>query len=664
MTISWCTVVAYVFSPLVLAPPPAKPLWHRVLSGLQNVVIWLSWPGLAMCGVVVLSAVLVRRWPLPALGLLLGAAIAAARGPQGPQSIACFLNAPAGVAVGFIAATRRRQISVVAAVIALGVLARYGTNWHGDGFNSGSWPVVVVIAWLVGHSVRQHRLQAEALRAQAEAGAVTAERLRVTGELHDMVAHAIGVIAIQAGAGRRVISTEPAQARDALAAIEATSRQTLADVRRTLSALRRAGPGHGPRQAPPGRAPAPVAATPSPPLPRRMLVLPGVWMCAFWCAVTGYAIISALMPQGPGLVALPTAWPVELLTMTSVVVASAVLLGRWPLPALALLLAGGIATAMIPGPQLITEFQSPMDPPVFFLIPAAGVAVGCIAATRPRPVSIGAAVVALGVLVRYADHGVPVGFPRGTSPVLAAAVTIVIAWLAGQLIRANRLYAETLRIETEAQAVTAERLRIARELHDMVAHSIGVIAIQAGAGSRVIVTQPTEAANALAAIEATSSKALAGLRSTLGSPYEAGPEPTLAPSPLDLAPGLAYLDQLTATALGAGVAVDVRWRGQRRPLPDDVDLSAFRIIQEAVTNVVRHVGTGHCQVIIDQDDDQVAIDVTDDGRGGTADGSGYGITGMRERADLLGGQLSAGPRPEGGFRVAARLPLPVPAVTR
>ena len=133
MTISWCAVVAYVFSPLVLAPPPGGPLWHRVLLGLQTIASNLSWPGLAMSAVVVLSAVLVRRWPLPALGLLLAAAIAAASGRSGAESIASFLIAPAGVAVGFIAATAPRRISVAAAVIALGVLARYGTNWRATG---------------------------------------------------------------------------------------------------------------------------------------------------------------------------------------------------------------------------------------------------------------------------------------------------------------------------------------------------------------------------------------------------------------------------------------------------------------------------------------------------------------------------------------------------
>jgi hypothetical protein len=131
MTISWCAVNAYVYG--LLAPPLGGPLWHRELLGLQTIAS--SWAGLATCGVVVLSAVLVLRWPLPALGLLLAATIAAASAPQPvpTESIACFLIPPAGIAVGFIAATRPRAISIAAVVIALGVLARYGTNWRGAG---------------------------------------------------------------------------------------------------------------------------------------------------------------------------------------------------------------------------------------------------------------------------------------------------------------------------------------------------------------------------------------------------------------------------------------------------------------------------------------------------------------------------------------------------
>jgi signal transduction histidine kinase len=667
MIISWCAVIVCVVGPLALTPPPGGPPWRRVLYGLQVIVTYLSWPGLATAGIVVLSAVLLRRWPLPALGLLLAAAIAAGSTlPEPAGSVVSFLIAPAGVATGFIAATRPRRISIAAALIALGVLARYGTAWRGGWLVPDSWPAAVVIAWLIGQSIRQHRLHAQALRTQTEAAAVTAERLRIAGELHDMVAHSIGVIAIQAGAARRVIGTQPAQARDALSAIEATSRQTLAGVRRTLGALRRAERGHEPGHAPSGPVPARTGATPRPPLLRGML--PGVCMVASWCAVTAYAI-SALMLLGPRLGTWDmTAMPWPLLATAGVVVLSAVLLRRWPLPALALLLACAIAVAMMPEPQAATEYlESALQPPAFFLIPPAGAAVGFIAATRPRPVSIGAAVIALGVLARCADGGMwsPAGFPdRSSFPVLAASVTTIIAWLIGESIRQHRLHAQTLRIQAEARAVTAERLRIARELHDIVAHSIGVIAIQAGAGSRVINTQPTEARNALAAIEATSQESLAGLRRTLGAPRGTGQSPDPAPSPLDPAAGLAHIGRLAAKARSAGVRVDVRWRGQPRPLPADIDQSAFRIVQEAVTNVVRHADTGRCQVIIDQQDDEVAIEVTDHGRGGAAVGAGYGITGMRERAGLLGGQLTAGPGPEGGFRVAARLPLPVPAAAR
>ena len=682
MVVSWCAIVGYVFSSLVVTPPTGGPLWHRELLGLAIVQSNLSWPGLAMAGVVALSAILLRRWPLPALALLLACAIAEAVAAASLQ-LASLLIPPTGLAVGFIAANRPRPISIAAGLIALGVLARYGTSWRGDGITADSWPAAIVIAWLIGQSIRRKRLHAETLRAQAEAGAVTAERLRIAGELHDMVAHSVGVIAIQAGTGSRVIDTQPAEARNALATIEATSRETLAGVRRTLGALRRADPRHEQCQEPPGPVPERMAATSPPPLLWR--VLPGVWMVASWCAVIAYAISAlvlgtsrfrVLTPRGlllvpqhmtglrmalDGLAAMP--WP--LLATAGVAVLSAVLLRRWPLSALALLLAGAIAAAIMPEPQIANLYmQLAVQPPAFFLVPPACIAVGYIAATRSRLVSIGAAVIALGVLARYAAMGSPPGLAIGTSPLLAVAVATVIAWLIGHSIQQVRVHAETVRARAQAQAVTAERLRIARELHDMVAHGIGVIAIQAGMGSRVIDTQPAEARNALAAIESTSRETLAGLRRTLGALRGAGSGPDPAPASLDPAPGLADIGRLAAAAMRAGVRVEVQWRGQRRPLPADIDQSAFRIVQEAVTNVVRHAGAGCCRVIIDQQDDEVAIEVVDDGRGDTADGAGYGITGMRERAGLLHGHLAAGPRPQGGFRVAVRLPLPTPALTR
>ena len=237
-------------------------------------------------------------------------------------------------------------------------------------------------------------------------------------------------------------------------------------------------------------------------------------------------------------------------------------------------------------------------------------------------------------------------------------LSAILAWLIGHSIQLAHARAELVRAQAAAQTAMAERLRIARELHDIVARSTGIIAIQAGSGRRVFDARPDEARDALAAIETISRETLSGLRRMVTGLRRADPEPGPGQAPLDPAPGLADIDRLAATARDAGVQVKVDWRGSREPLPADIDLSAFRIIQEAVTNVVRHAHTGQCQVSIGQQDGQLSIEVTDSGRGGTTAGTGYGITGMRERAALLGGRLSAGPRPDGGFRVTARLPVP------
>ncbi|MFD3824355.1 sensor histidine kinase [Streptomyces sp. NPDC058625] len=282
--------------------------------------------------------------------------------------------------------------------------------------------------------------------------------------------------------------------------------------------------------------------------------------------------------------------------------------------------------------------------------------VGWIAATRSRLTAAVAALVALGVQIGGASY-----YRQGPSSILAAsaflALMMVTAWTVGHSVRERRQHTATLRARVAEQAVTAERLRIARELHDMVAHSIGVIAIQAGVGRRVIDTQPSEARNSLAAIEDTSRDTLAGLRRMLGALREADPGDG---APLGPAPVLADLDGLVERTRDAGVRVDIDWRGERRPLPADIELSAYRIIQEAITNAVRHSGANACRVTVDCREDDLSIEITDEGRGlsGLPGAAGYGLTGMRERAALLHGEFTAGPRAEGGFRVAARLPVP------
>jgi signal transduction histidine kinase len=340
--------------------------------------------------------------------------------------------------------------------------------------------------------------------------------------------------------------------------------------------------------------------------------------------------------------------------------ASVLLLRRWPLAALAVTLGGTVASMV-------------MDPrPSYPLVVAAcvvGLEVCYIAATRTRAVSVtGAAMAAAGLLIpllTVPSLGLLRGGGVGVSAIhlvtIAVPLFIFIAWLIGHSVRQAQARAEVVRAQAAAQATMAERLRIARELHDIVAHSTGIIAIQAGSGRRVFDARPEEARDALAAIEAISRDTLSGLRRMVTGLRRADPEPGPGQAPLDPAPGLADIDRLAATARDAGVQVEVEWRGSREPLPADIDLSAFRIIQEAVTNVVRHAGTGQCQVTISQQDGQLSIEVTDGGRGGSMAGTGYGITGMRERAALLGGDFSAGPRPGGGFRVAAGLPVPAPA---
>ncbi|MFD9075718.1 sensor histidine kinase, partial [Streptomyces lasiicapitis] len=325
-------------------------------------------------------------------------------------------------------------------------------------------------------------------------------------------------------------------------------------------------------------------------------------------------------------------------------------LRRSPLAGLCLILlaSAGASTALSVGEIPLLQFV------------AADVAVYVIAAARPRRTGLAALAMALGTLTGYLLTRLAFGWVVGTSAELTVALTAVVAWLLGDAAHQSRRHAEQLREQAAAQAVTAERLRIARELHDMVAHSIGIIALQSGAARRVIGTQPERARGALGEIETASRETLSGLRRMLGALRTAEPGKAQETAPLDPGLGLADVDRLAKTTTAAGVRVDVRWLGELRPVPPEIDVSAYRIIQEAVTNVVRHAGTRSCRVTVDSRDYELAIVVLDAGTGRSAavDGTGYGLLGMRERVGLLHGEFSAQPRPEGGFRVAARLPVP------
>ncbi|WP_073947534.1 sensor histidine kinase [Streptomyces kebangsaanensis] len=336
---------------------------------------------------------------------------------------------------------------------------------------------------------------------------------------------------------------------------------------------------------------------------------------------------------------------------------------RMPLLALVMALFGSTAVVVGPpsSPSTVHEGLEASYQGQFLSYLAVDLVLGFIVATCTRRASI------IAVAVSFAVQLLVIGlFAHGdnlTVNGVIALLAMAASCMAGLLSRERREHAAALRSQEVAEAVTAERLRIARELHDMVAHSIGIIAIQAGVGSRVIQTQPAQAREALCAIEATSRETLSGLRRTLVSLRQADRGATVSEqSPLAPSPGLADVERLAAATAGAGVRVDVRCSGEQRPVPADIDLSAYRIVQEALTNVVRHARTGRCRVAIDYGDEELSVEVVDDGCGAAENGlaHGFGLVGMRERVGLLHGHLSAGPRPEGGFRVAARLPLPAP----
>jgi signal transduction histidine kinase len=237
------------------------------------------------------------------------------------------------------------------------------------------------------------------------------------------------------------------------------------------------------------------------------------------------------------------------------------------------------------------------------------------------------------------------------------------AWLAGRLVKKRQLYAQAfaeragvLEREREVNARVAaaeERVRLARELHDAVGHSVSVMVVQAGAERLALGEERPATREALLAIERTGREALAEMSRLLGLLRKEGEGLALAPRPT-----LAQVDALVQTVRDAGVPVELRVEGERTDLPPGVDVSAYRVVQEALTNVVKHAGPARASVVVRYGDWAVEVEVTDDGSHSVnGKAIGYGLAGMRERVELHGGTLETGNRSEGGFRVKARLPL-------
>ena len=383
--------------------------------------------------------------------------------------------------------------------------------------------------------------------------------------------------------------------------------------------------------------------------------------------------VFAALVMVAGLVSLtvePTAdhpTPTDALAVGLVVVGFGViaLRRRWPVAVLVVVTVAAIA-------YLVRDYPD-NGLPVIALI-----ALYTVASLRPRPVWVGAVSVYLALLlISVITH------PEELSPGdFAGNVAIFgIAAVFGDSVRVRRAYTAALEAraadlernqQVEARrAVAEERLRIARELHDVVAHAMSVVAVQSGVGAHVIDTDPAEAKRILQNVKFTSREALDEMRRLLGvlrqnesddapppGPPPAGTSPVLAP-----APGLAGVASLAQGVREAGVPVEVTVTGSPADVPPGVDLCAFRIVQEALTNVIKHAGPARAEVDVHHLPGSVTVVVSDDGRGAAADGvpghpgGGLGLLGMRERVAVFGGELTTGPRVGGGFRVAATLPF-------
>jgi signal transduction histidine kinase len=363
-------------------------------------------------------------------------------------------------------------------------------------------------------------------------------------------------------------------------------------------------------------------------------------------AFDGLAAIAYLALLAPTAVA-GTDLPARVSVPLMVVIGAPLALRRvWPVAVFLVVLAASVA-ALVLG-----VLADPFVAAAFALYPVG------LAAGRSRLSTNLTGGVAIVILVA----GSVAGTPYGASPRLRTAVLgvgfLAGAWAASQVVRARRAEADRAAAELADRAVAGERLRIARELHDVVAHSMSIITVQAGTANHVMAARPAEAQEALRVIESTSRTALTEMRQLLGVLRSGATGIEFAPLP-----GPSGLPTLVRRAEEAGVPVRLDLRGTET-LPGGIALSVYRIVQEALTNVVRHAAPTSCEISVTVEAGEVRIEVTDDGRraGPHAhdraghDRVGHGLIGMRERVLMYGGSFRAGPRPEGGFAVFARLP--------
>jgi signal transduction histidine kinase len=625
-------------------------------------------------------------------------------------------------------------------------------------------------------SLEERAARLERERGEAARAAVAEERRRIARDLHDVVAHSVSVMTVQAGAARLLLPEEPERAREPLLSVEETGRQALTEMRRLLGILRtedeKPALAARPRLA---ALPGLVAQARTAGLPVELAIdgetrplAPGVELAAHRIvqeALTnarkhagaararvavrygadaleieitndGLSVAGNGNSGGHGLVGMreravlyggtfeagtrenggfvvrarlpfhleepafaPSSKSTRRLraeTRTTVVQAGLRgLIRQRAFDTLVVLVAVvseiELWVTSVPGPKvvlvpsillwtlpLLWRRRFPLAAPslcfgVQALSAFAGDAVGSggtgLAALLLTFWAVGArndrdralAGTAIGVasmaVVTYLDVRVDAGALAAVI-LMGSAATIVAHVLQRRTHRASALEARAARLESERDentrvAVVEERRRIARDLHDVIAHSVSVMTVQAGAARVLLAREPERAREPLLSVEETGHQALAEMRRLLGILRTEDGEAKLAPQP-----GLADLDRLLEQVRRAGLPVHLSLEGTRRPLSPGVDLAAYRIAQEALTNAIKHAGPARAHVCVRYAADAVELEITNDGRAGARGGQGgHGLVGMRERAALYGGELEAGQRHGGGFIVRARLPV-------
>jgi signal transduction histidine kinase len=388
----------------------------------------------------------------------------------------------------------------------------------------------------------------------------------------------------------------------------------------------------------------------------------------WWSSEERANLQDALLAWSIGAVAIfgivvstPAGEPVSVVSLALIAAQSAALTfrRRWPMAVYAIVGIGTTLYAWVGNP--------------FGSVAGLGVliAIYTVAAHRPlREALVAGGIYVVGMFLSLLGFAVrdPVSPPLFVADFIVNLLALALAWTVGVTIRTRRAYVTALearaallereREENARLAVALERGRIARELHDIVAHNVSVVAVQAAAAERLVDERPDAAKEAMRNVAQVGRDALAEMRRVVDVLREDEP-----PAALDPQPGIAELRSLVARMEDAGLAVELSIQGTERPVPASAALSVYRIVQEALTNTLRHAGPARARVIVRYLPDVLEIQVSDNGgprsaevAAPAAESGGHGLIGMRERVALFGGELSAGPRPEGGYAVVARIP--------